>query len=63
MLEPMRLIPKGAVVLILLLFLGKLIALAEPPDGYYATAEGKAGAELRQTLHSIIRNHHGQRRR
>jgi len=28
-----------------------------PPDHYYATAEGKAGSELRQALHDIIRNH------
>src|SRR5258706_7359641 len=29
-----------------------------PPAGYYATDESKAGSELRQALHNIIRNHH-----
>ena len=35
-----------------------LLAHADPPAGYYATAEGKRGAELRGALHAIIRNHH-----
>ena len=30
----------------------------QPPPGYYTSAEGKTGAELRQALHNIIRNHH-----
>lgn len=29
---------------------GRLVVSAAPPAGYYATAEGKAGAELRQAL-------------
>jgi endonuclease I len=37
---------------------GSIVAFADPPSGYYATAEGKAGIELRQALHNIIRNHH-----
>lgn len=31
---------------------------ADPPPGYYAPAEGKASAELRSALHTIIGNHH-----
>src|ERR1043166_7238557 len=34
-----------------------VIAVADPPAGYYATAEGKAGTELFQALHSIIDHH------
>lgn len=37
---------------------GSLTAFASPPPGYYATAEGKAGSELKTALHAIIRNHH-----
>ena len=40
------------------LLAGCLLALAEPPVGCYATAEGKRGVELRAALHVIIRNHH-----
>lgn len=29
----------------------------QPPAGYYVTAEGKAGTELRQALHEIIKGH------
>jgi endonuclease I len=36
----------------------KLVALATPPEGYYDSAHGKAGDELKTALHSIIRNHH-----
>jgi hypothetical protein len=31
---------------------------AQAPPGYYDSAEGKVGVELRQALHNIIRNHH-----
>ena len=44
--------------LIVFLFVWASVVWADPPDGYYATAEGKASAELRQALHEIIRNHH-----
>jgi endonuclease I len=37
--------------------LASLAAYAEPPEGYYAAAQGKAGSELRYALHLIIRNH------
>ncbi len=30
---------------------------ADPPPGYYSTAEGKLGIELRQALHSVIQGH------
>jgi hypothetical protein len=30
---------------------------AAPPAGYYNTAQGKTGQELRQALHVIIRGH------
>ena len=32
-------------------------ARADAPTNYYASAEGKAGGELRDALHAIIRNH------
>jgi endonuclease I len=35
-----------------------LMAVAAPPSGYYAGAEGKAGSELKAALHAIIRSHH-----
>ena len=41
----------------ILLVAGQFALHAAPPEGYYATAEGKAGAELRTALHAIIRNH------
>lgn len=31
--------------------------MAEPPPGYYESAQGKAGQELRSALHAIIRSH------
>jgi endonuclease I len=31
--------------------------MADPPPGYYDTAEAKTGADLRQALHDIVRNH------
>jgi endonuclease I len=33
------------------------VAIASPPPGYYDSAQGKAGQELRDALHAIIRNH------
>ena len=30
---------------------------AQAPDGYYSSAEGKQAAELKTSLHTIIRNH------
>jgi len=45
-------------VWVTLFLLARLCVFAEPPAGYYATAEGKRGAELRAALHAIIRNHH-----
>src|ERR1019366_6540219 len=46
----------------LLLVCGVLLAgsadsRSEAPAGYYTTAEGKAGAELRRALHQVIHNH------
>jgi endonuclease I len=41
-----------------LLAAGVIALHADPPAGYYTTAEGKAGHELREALHTIIRNHH-----
>jgi endonuclease I len=38
------------------LFVPRLSEAAGPPPGYYASAEGKAGAELRLALHNIIHN-------
>jgi hypothetical protein len=43
---------------IVMLLGGGLLGLSAPPPGYYATAEGKAGDELKGALHAIIRNHH-----
>ncbi|MGC3956980.1 MAG: endonuclease [Verrucomicrobiota bacterium] len=43
---------------LIILLLGTFAAVANPPDGYYANAEGKAGSELKDALHAIIRNHH-----
>ncbi len=45
-------------LLSIILLAGNLSALAPTPPGYYATAEGKAGDELKAALHAIIRNHH-----
>jgi endonuclease I len=40
------------------MLLGGVVVLATPPDGYYNSAHGKAGDELKTVLHAIIRNHH-----
>ncbi|MCK4565579.1 MAG: endonuclease [Verrucomicrobia bacterium] len=45
-----------------LLFISLVIAsplavLSAPPEGYYASAEGKTGGELRAVLHEIIDDH------
>lgn len=42
----------------IILLTGSIAAFADAPFGYYATAEGKAGSELKASLHAIIRNHH-----
>jgi hypothetical protein len=39
------------------LLVGSAASRADPPPGYYAAAEGKTGAELRQALHHVIHNH------
>ena len=44
--------------LLLLLLGGRLVVAAAPPAGYYDSAQGKAGGELRTALHNLIRNHH-----
>ena len=40
----------------LFLFIG-LYVIGQAPIGYYSTAEGKTGSELKTALHTIIRNH------
>src|SRR5438132_13795925 len=40
------------------LFALALVANAQPPAGYYDSAQGKAGNTLRSALHQIIRAHH-----
>ncbi len=45
---------------ILVLFLSLVFALgllAQIPDGYYSSTEGKTGAELKTALYDIIKNH------
>lgn len=39
------------------LLVGSAASRADPPPGYYAAAEGKTGAELRQALLHVIHNH------
>lgn len=41
----------------LIVVLGRLVAAAGEPPGYYASAEGMSGAELRAALHGIVRGH------
>ncbi len=45
-------------VLLICVFGGVVAGYADVPAAYYATAEGKAGSELKTALHAIIRNHH-----
>ncbi|MCX7626587.1 MAG: endonuclease [Candidatus Sumerlaeaceae bacterium] len=40
-----------------LLFYSAVIAVADPPPGYYSTAEGLSGPALKNALHNIIKNH------
>ncbi|MFO7575339.1 MAG: endonuclease [Bacteroidales bacterium] len=47
---------KGAIVLLLLVFFAGR-GDGQPPAGYYLTAEGKTGIELKQALHNIIKGH------
>lgn len=44
--------------LLIFIFGGVVAGYAAAPVEYYATAEGKAGSELKAALHAIIRNHH-----
>jgi endonuclease I len=37
-----------------------IVLAADPPAGYYNSAEGLSGTQLRQTLHNIIDNHDAQ---
>ncbi len=43
---------------VVLLLLGQLAMRADPPPGYYDSAEGKKGTSLRAALHAIVHNHH-----
>lgn len=40
-----------------LLLFSAATAVAQPPAGYYLSAEGKTGVELKQALHNIIKGH------
>ena len=42
----------------LVLLLCPALLQAGPPPGYYDSAQGKTGADLRAALHSIVHNHH-----
>ena len=53
----MRMTPWGLLGCAALLAQASVHCAAAIPEGYYASAEGKAGAELRQALYDIIRNH------
>lgn len=44
------------ILLFLFVFFAQLLR-AEIPEGYYLSAEGKTGAELKTALHNIIRQH------
>ena len=44
--------------LLLLLLVANTTLRADPPPGYYDSAQGKAGPELLTALHAIIRAHH-----
>ena len=51
---------RGTAKAILTVALAGALAMAvkaQVPPGYYAQAEGKAGAELRAALHGIVRGH------
>ncbi|MBC7124761.1 MAG: endonuclease, partial [Bacteroidales bacterium] len=48
---------RRALTLGLLILTLSVKILAQIPDGYYATAEGKTGAELKTALYNIIKNH------
>jgi endonuclease I len=43
--------------LLLFLFIGIAYSKAQPPEGYYSTAEGKTGKALMEALHNIIKDH------
>jgi endonuclease I len=40
-----------------LLLCAQVVLVADPPPGYYDSAQGKTGADLRAALHEIVRNH------
>jgi endonuclease I len=44
-------------ILLLILILLSIRSYAQIPDGYYDSAEGLSGNELKMALHSIIKNH------
>lgn len=44
-------------ILLILLALAGITAQAQIPAGYYNSADGKTGTELRQALHDIIKGH------
>lgn len=48
---------RRALTLGLLILTLSVKIFAQIPDGYYATAEGKTGAELKTALYNIIKNH------
>ncbi|MBE0676358.1 MAG: endonuclease [Bacteroidales bacterium] len=48
---------KRGILILVLACLFATIVLAQPPAGYYLTAEGKTGLELKQALHNIIDGH------
>jgi endonuclease I len=43
--------------LIFFLIIGIVYSYAQPPEGYYSSAEGKAGKTLMEALHNIIKDH------
>ena len=46
------------IILALLLMLFSASLVAQIPSGYYNSAEGKTGTELKAALHNIIKDHH-----
>jgi endonuclease I len=50
---------KKVLLLSIAIFAG-LISYSQPPAGYYSSAEGKTGYELKTALYNIIKNHHDQ---
>ena len=50
---------KKVLLLSITLLLG-IVSFAQPPAGYYNSADGKTGYELKTALYNIIKNHHDQ---